>query len=762
MRLTIPDSAKAGPVPITIKTKSGVVTTEKFSVKLRSPVVAKVKPDSLLRGGEYDVVLSGTHLVLPGDETRVSIEEPLTAKVVGRPSDREFKVHVVVPPDAPTGPRSLLLETTDGKVSSMLVVALAPPLVSKPKIVAVERGGSLEVVLEGRSLGATQPVVLAVPDPEILIEATAPPTAATIPLRIRAGEKALPGARLLVVRSSDGFITLPLEVTAVVPDLGVPDPQGMTRGASVDVTLPFAPLPPKSPYGLSVVPADSGVVAKAKGRGVFTLDVAADAPPGPRTLVAIHPWGIGVRPFTIGTRPPAVNGITPSEVAPGGAADLVIEGKYLEGAAISLASADPALTLTPGVNATTARLEVRADARPGPRALAVRTKDGVALAFVSIKGGGISAPSVSSALPTRMPRGTATKVVLSGTNLKGAAGPPTVVARDAAGGEIAARVGAASATSVEVTLEPGAGTPIGGCLLTISTADGTTAATLMVLPSAPTLSAVEPATLLRGGVREVTLTGTNLVSPDGKPSAISVGIPGEPGLSPTIVSAAAEKVVLRLDTRAIARVGAHLLTLSHSEGGAAIVLRVEGAPPAIDTLAPTIVGTPAMVDLVVTGRQLVGSDGKPAIALVTRIGAAASLAPQVVKADPTSVVVRVTTTAAVGPGPHVLILRTIDGEAVALFSVVAVPPAVIQRLAPNKAPRNGGALAAITGTGLSGATAVEFAGNGVKAVILAGGKDTELLVRISVAADAAPGDRSFTVTTPGGPASSGTTVLTVE
>ena len=214
--------------------------------------------------------------------------------------------------------------------------------------------------------------------------------------------------------------------------------------------------------------------------------------------------------------------------------------------------------------------------------------------------------------------------------------------------------------------------------------------------------------------------------------------------------------------RTLAHVGSYVLSIAHSEGGAAVALRIEGTPPTVDSIAPTIVGTPASVDLTVTGKNLVGSDGKPAYVQVTRIGAAGSPVPQVIKSSATSLVVRVTTPASTAPGPHVLVLKTVDGESSGLFTVVAVPPAVVQRLAPAKSPRNGGVLAAITGTGLLGATGVEFSGKGVTAVILPGGKDTELHIRISATADAEPGDRTFTVTTPGGASPSGSVVLTVE
>ncbi len=73
-------------------------------------------------------------------------------------------------------------------------------------------------------------------------------------------------------------------------------------------------------------------------------------------------------------------------------------------------------------------------------------------------------------------------------------------------------------------------------------------------------------------------------------------------------------------------------------------------------------------------------------------------------------------------------------------------------------PSNGTAgrsiRAAITGSNLQGATAVRFEGRGVSARVLSSAEPGRLIVQISIAADAAPGDRRFTVTTPAGTARS--------
>jgi len=69
--------------------------------------------------------------------------------------------------------------------------------------------------------------------------------------------------------------------------------------------------------------------------------------------------------------------------------------------------------------------------------------------------------------------------------------------------------------------------------------------------------------------------------------------------------------------------------------------------------------------------------------------------------------------------------------------------------------------AVIRGENLEGATEVAFRGTGVTATIREGGTETELPIVIRIAPDAAPGPRTFTVTTPAGTAESGEVVFTV-
>jgi len=88
-------------------------------------------------------------------------------------------------------------------------------------------------------------------------------------------------------------------------------------------------------------------------------------------------------------------------------------------------------------------------------------------------------------------------------------------------------------------------------------------------------------------------------------------------------------------------------------------------------------------------------------------------------------------------------------------------PPTISAIEPASGVQGSTLDAVITGTNLSGATAVTFSGEGVTATIREGGTDTTLPITITIAEDAPLGPRTFSVTTPGGTAQSGEVVFTV-
>lgn len=760
LRLVLPDTTPAGPLTLTIRTKTGVVKTEKFAVKMRAPAVTKVTPAQVVRGAEYDLRLEGTYLSFPGEETRVTAEAPMVAKLAGRPSERAMSVRLTVPAETPVGSRAVTIETSDGKFTLNVTVLYAVPAVTGLAPAVTPRGATTDVALAGRHLSGAKDVRLAVDDPGVVVTLAGAPTATAVPLKVEVKPDAVPGPRVLVVRTPDGWVTRPFEVTTPVPALTALKPAGAARGTATNV----APTVENAPggYQLRVLPADPAITVERQPSGTWSFAATAAAAPGPRTVVLDHPFGPAVGTFTVSLRSPTVVGYTPSELAPGAEADVAFEGQWLDGAEIGLAAPDPSVTITPkgpGV----VHVAVAADARPGPRPIVVRTADGAAVVAFGVKGTGGAAPSVTSVLPGRVPRGAPTELVLAGVNLRSAGDQAPTVTATLGGVAIPASVVASNAASVKVRLEAPAGAPAGACVVVVRTSDGAAAGVTTVAPAIPTIAGVAPTPSARPGDLVVVVTGTDLVGPGGTPPTVVLAKADGSDPWPAVVSAATPtKLTVAVPVAATAVPGPRVLVVTTSEGGAAAPVAVPAAVPEITALDPVTVGVPANLVVTITGRNLLGPAGAKPVVVVNRLGAPATIKSDLLEATATSLKVRVITPPGTPAGTHVLTAKTADGTAAGLFEIVNAPMPAITGLTPAAGPRLATVTVALEGTGLLGLSNVAFSGEGVTAAIQPGATDTKVMLRVTVAKDAAPGARTVTVTAPGGTATGGKLVFVVE
>jgi|GEM_PF-2071472 len=767
VRLTIPDSAAAGAVPLVLKTAAGIAKTDRFVVRMRSPVVTKVRPDPLLRGVETDVTITGTHLLFLGLETAVTVEPPVTVRLLPKSTATELRLHLVVPRDTPPGPRSIVIKTTDGQVSAPFTVLLAPPTVVSVAPAVVVRGQNAILSVKGTNLsGATRPA-LALPDANVIVEAKGPPTVTDWAFAVTTKVDALPGPRLVVVTTPDGYATCTFDVVSPTPPAtSSPEPAAGPRGTPLDVKLVAPGFAP--PFALRVMPPDRGVEVESGKGPAFRLALRPEALAGLRILVADHPLGTWTAPFRVALRPASIQGVTPSEVAPGAEADLSLEGRDLEGGVVSLVPEEAGVTVTQAGDGRKVHVAVKADAKPGPRALFLRTPDGGAVGFFSVKGAASDAPRASGLVPSQVPRGEATSLRFSGENLKGPAGEaPIVVVTDAAGKPIPAKIVEATPSGVTLEVTPGGGAAFGGAVTVLSTPNGTTAAAFTVVPATPAVTKVTPGAVGRGATTEVVLEGDRLVGPAGEVPIVGLVRPDGGGAIPIEVVAPAAgaprgRLVLKVTPALATPLRTYILTVATNEGGTAIPLAVTADLPEVASVSPAVVGVPAVVELTVEGERLVERNGKPPRIRITRLGAGAALLPQVLSATPSTVKVRLTTPAGSPAGPHVLVLETDEGTAAGVFEVVAVAPPRIGTLTPAEGARGGAVIVSVRGTGLAGVGKVVFVGTGVTGDVLPGGTDRELAIRVVVAGDAAIGPRALFLHGPGGQSDAGSPTFTVR
>jgi sugar lactone lactonase YvrE len=168
--------------------------------------------------------------------------------------------------------------------------------------------------------------------------------------------------------------------------------------------------------------------------------------------------------------------------------------------------------------------------------------------------------------------------------------------------------------------------------------------------------------------------------------------------------------------------------------------------PVVTGISPFSAGPGTVVSATITGLSLNGAtavqfSGAGVTAAINTGGTATSLP------------ITITVAPAAAAGLRTLQVVTAAGTSEA-FSGFTVTNSVLQPLITGINPARGivgtSFPANISGAGLTGATSITFSGAGVTAAIVSGGTDQSLSITISIAANAAVGLRTFTITTPGG------------
>jgi hypothetical protein len=580
LHVTTSEASKPGPMRLTVKTKSGTATSDRLSVRLRSPTVSKVTPNELSRGRTYDVVVAGANLALKGSETKTSVPAPMTVARGEASTDRQLLAKVGVPPEAPLGPSAITIETEDGKVSAPFTVVASPPSVESVEPGRVVRGVPATLRVAGENLtGAT--AMLAVPDAGVVVAPDGPSGPDGFSVRVQAAANAVPGSRTLVVLTADGTASVRFDVVVEPPVLERVAPAGAPRGTTTEVRVTGRGVPADAP--IRVVPADPALRLESGSAGKpprLSSDPAAV--PGTRTLLVTTPQGALLAPFQVTLHPPHVSGIAPTEGAPGTTAEVTVEGTSLGDASWSVVPADGSVTVEPA-GPGKLRVVVAPGARAGPRTLVARNRDGFAATLFSVTGSAPAAPVVSSVEPARVARRGPARVVVRGQNLAG----ESVVVEGEGGARIEAKVAEATSTALALDLATGPQTPLGAYLVRVETPGGGGAVVLEVAGDPPSVASVSPERTTRPFAGEVVLRGRALVEPDGSAPKVEVArADGGGALAAKVVSAAPEEVRLRLEVGADAPTGELIVSVATADGGAAALLAVDPRPPAVSSLAP--------------------------------------------------------------------------------------------------------------------------------------------------------------------------------
>jgi hypothetical protein len=462
----------------------------------------------------------------------------------------------------------------------------------------------------------------------------------------------------------------------------------------------------------------------------FVIDPAATL--GARNIIVTTPGGTPSNAliFNVTVTPPVLTNIAPNTGAAGTTVPVTITGTALTGATLNL---PPGFTLSgvPVVTTTSikATLVIAATIAEGPQNITVTTLGGLsnALTFQIL-------PALTTSTPNKAIAGTATNVVLAGTNLAG-------VTAVNAGANITVTAVVASAGQVTATFTTLATAPAGPQSITVTDALGTSnAVTFTILAPVPVLTSINPITGGTGATVPVTLTGTALI---GATLNLPTGVSLVPG---TLVNNSFTTVTASLLIAANAPLG--LQTISVTTPGAGNTSNGVGftifalAPLLNSPLAPANATAGSTVPVTLTGTGFTGATA------VNTSGAGITVTNLVVVS---ATQITATFVIAANAPTQGISVTTPNGTSNAVTFTVIVPVPTLISINPSSGAAGTASLpVTLTGTNLIGATAINTGTAGITVTNLAVVSATQVTATFAIAAGAAAVSHAISVVTPGG------------
>ncbi|MDB5313637.1 MAG: hypothetical protein JWO38_7839, partial [Gemmataceae bacterium] len=421
--------------------------------------------------------------------------------------------------------------------------------------------------------------------------------------------------------------------------------------------------------------------------------------------------------FTYQTAP-TVTAVNPASGPLAGGTTVTITGTNFTGATGVKFGTVAATSFTVN-SATSITVTVPAGAA-GPVDVTVTTSSGTSATSAADQFTYTTAPTVTAIAPAAGPLAGGTAVTITGTNFTGATGVKF-------GAVAATTFTVNSPTSITAVAPAGAAAAVDVTVTTPTGTSATSAADLFTYQVAPTVTAVSPATGPTVGGTSVTITGTSFTNATavkfGTVAAMSFTVNSATSITAVIPAGAAGAVDITVTTP-----GGTSAASAADRFTYAVVLAVGGVAPNAGPLAG---GT----SVTITGTNFTGATS-------VKFGSVAATSFTV--NSPTSItavapagaagVVDITVTTPTGTSPV-----SVNDQ----FTYAAVP--AVTAIIPSAGPLAGGTTVTISGTALSGATAVKF--GAVAATSFTVNSATSIT---AVVPAGAAGAVDITVTTPGG------------
>ena len=751
VNVTIAGGATVGSSTITVTNPdAGNSTSGSIFTVNAAPTITGVSPASRDQGAvSQNLTVTGTDFVNGASLATVFSGSLITVNSTTYVNSTTLTVNVSISSSAATGTRTFTVTNGDRSTAtsgSIFTVSGAPTVTA---VSPTSRGqGATNQTLTITGTNFVSGATTAFSTNGITVNSTTFNSATSLTVNVSISGSATPGTRTITVTNGDGSTATSGSIFTVNAAPTVTAVSSTSRGEgataqNLTVTGTGFQSGATTTFSGTGITVNSTTFVNATTLTV-NVTIAGGATVGTSTITVTNPDAGSATSGSIFTvnAAPTVTAVSPTSRDAGAVSQsLTVTGTgFVSGATTSFSGSNITVNSTTFVNATTltVNISISSGALVGTRAITVTNPDagnGTSGSIFTVN----AAPTVTAVSPTSRDAGAVNQnLTITGTNFITGA----TVAFSTNGITVNSTT-FNSATSLSVNISIASGATVGTRTITVTNGDGSvvTSGSIFTVNAAPTVTAVSPSSRAQGTSNQsLTVTGTNFIT--GATATFSAT--GITVNSTTFVSATS--LTVNVTVASNAATGAGTISVLNGDGSTATSgsIFTVNPPPTATSVSPSSLDQGAISQaLTLTGTGFESG----ATVLATGSGVTVNSTAFV---NSTTLTVTVSVNGGATIASSGFSVTNPDAGTVtsgAIFSVTAAP--TVTAVSPTS--RGAGAVSqnlTVTGTGfVTGASlATVFSGTNITVNSTTYVSSTSLTVNISIAAGAAIGTRTFTVT----------------
>ena len=751
VNVTITGGATVGSSTITVTNPdAGNSTSGSIFTVNAAPTITGVSPASRDQGAvSQNLTVTGTDFVNGASLATVFSGSLITVNSTTYVNSTTLTVNVSISSSAATGTRTFTVTNGDRSTAtsgSIFTVSGAPTVTA---VSPTSRGqGATNQTLTITGTNFVSGATTAFSTNGITVNSTTFNSATSLTVNVSISGSATPGTRTITVTNGDGSTATSGSIFTVnaAPTVTAVSPTSRGEGATAQnltVTGTGFQSGATTTFSGTGITVNSTTFVNATTLTV-NVTIAGGATVGTSTITVTNPDAGSATSGSIFTvnAAPTVTAVSPTSRDAGAVSQsLTVTGTgFVSGATTSFSGSNITVNSTTFVNATTltVNISISSGALVGTRAITVTNPDagnGTSGSIFTVN----AAPTVTAVSPTSRDAGAVNQnLTITGTNFITGA----TVAFSTNGITVNSTT-FNSATSLSVNISIASGATVGTRTITVTNGDGSvvTSGSIFTVNAAPTVTAVSPSSRAQGTSNQsLTVTGTNFIT--GATATFSAT--GITVNSTTFVNATS--LTVNVTVASNAATGAGTISVLNGDGSTATSgsIFTVNPPPTATSVSPSSLDQGAISQaLTLTGTGFESG----ATVLATGSGVTVNSTAFV---NSTTLTVTVSVNGGATIASSGFSVTNPDAGTVtsgAIFSVTAAP--TVTAVSPTS--RGAGAVSqnlTVTGTGFVTGTslATVFSGTNITVNSTTYVSSTSLTVNISIAAGAAIGTRTFTVT----------------